>query len=551
MLLGIALHAGLSLTPFPWIVQDTRQTEWLGLFFAAVHGFRMPLFFLVSGFFTAMLWKRRGITALLKQRTRRIFLPCMLGLVTIVPAMAVVSGWAILSGMKPPPIDEATLVGAVRKGDPELVRKRLDEGADINAPDANLGVPPLSWAALRGDLEVSRILIERGADVNVRNRDGSSPLHGAAFLGRPEVAALLMEKGADVRAVNASQQTIVEVTRADWDLTQFVASLVAIAPGEKEDLDRRREEVRRLIGSQPPGPEVETTSLHGKGHESGWGRVQAAYKGFLTSDRLSVKVGGGAFHLIQTNVFHHLWFLWFLCWLVPIFAAVAWIVDRWQPAGVPRWLVLSPARFVWLIPLSLIPQAFMAIGQPSFGPDTSSGFVPAPHLLLHYGIFFGLGALYYCTGDDERRLGRWWWLILPSALVLILPAGLFSMGQRPSTDVAQVAYAWAMSFGMIGLFRKVLTRERAWVRYLSDASYWLYLTHLPLVIMAQVLVRDWDMSPLVKFLLIITGVTGVLLVAYRAFVRYTWIGRLLNGPRARGAAPPAALAEPSLYSQSL
>src|SRR5262245_47305087 len=90
MLLGIALHAGLSLTPFPWVVQDTRQTEWLGLFFAAVHGFRMPLFFLVSGFFTAMLWKRRGIAALLKQRTRRIFLPCMLGLVTIVPAMLAV-----------------------------------------------------------------------------------------------------------------------------------------------------------------------------------------------------------------------------------------------------------------------------------------------------------------------------------------------------------------------------------------------------------------------------------------------------------------------------
>ena len=85
MLLGIALHAGLSLTPFPWPVQDTRQNELFGLFFAAVHGFRMPLFFLLSGFFTAMLWRGRGVKPLLAHRFRRVFLPLLLGLVTIVP----------------------------------------------------------------------------------------------------------------------------------------------------------------------------------------------------------------------------------------------------------------------------------------------------------------------------------------------------------------------------------------------------------------------------------------------------------------------------------
>jgi hypothetical protein len=68
MLLGIALHAGLSFATVPWIVQDSRQEEWFTLFFEAVHGFRMPLFFLVSGFFTAMLWRRRGVRSLLKQR---------------------------------------------------------------------------------------------------------------------------------------------------------------------------------------------------------------------------------------------------------------------------------------------------------------------------------------------------------------------------------------------------------------------------------------------------------------------------------------------------
>src|SRR5262249_47411692 len=77
MLLGMALHASLSFSTLPWIVHDTRQSELYSVFMMAVHGFRMPLFFLVSGFFTAMLWRRRGLASLLKQRAVRILVPCL------------------------------------------------------------------------------------------------------------------------------------------------------------------------------------------------------------------------------------------------------------------------------------------------------------------------------------------------------------------------------------------------------------------------------------------------------------------------------------------
>ena len=50
MLLGIVLHAGLSFTPFPWAVQDERQSSFFWFLFAAIHGFRMPVFFVLSGF---------------------------------------------------------------------------------------------------------------------------------------------------------------------------------------------------------------------------------------------------------------------------------------------------------------------------------------------------------------------------------------------------------------------------------------------------------------------------------------------------------------------
>ena len=146
--------------------------------------------------------------------------------------------------------------------------------------------------------------------------------------------------------------------------------------------------------------------------------------------------------------------------------------------------------------------------------------------------------MYFDSDDESGRLGRWWWLLLPAGLFVALPIGVALMVVRPITAVAQVLYAWTMSFGIMGLFRRMLKRENHTVRYLSDASYWLYLTHLPLIIAAQVIVRDWPLPAALKFVLISSTVTGVLLVAYHTMVRYTWIGTMLNGPRTRPA--PAA-----------
>jgi hypothetical protein len=69
------------------------------------------------------------------------------------------------------------------------------------------------------------------------------------------------------------------------------------------------------------------------------------------------------------------------------------------------------------------------------------------------------------------------------------------------------------------------------VRYVSDSSYWLYLVHVPLIIAGQALLRGLDLPAVVKFTLLIAVATAILLVSYRFLVRYTWIGRLLNGPR--------------------
>ena len=137
---------------------------------------------------------------------------------------------------------------------------------------------------------------------------------------------------------------------------------------------------------------------------------------------------------MQMPLFNHLWFLWFLWWLVLGYAAVSALGSRLPSLHLPAWLVLSPARYLWLVPLTMIPQWFMGDGgySPIFGPDTSSGPLPIPHVLAYYAVFFGFGAIYFGFDDRSGRVGERWWLPLSIGLFVILPLGMALMRGRPA-----------------------------------------------------------------------------------------------------------------------
>ena len=102
--------------------------------------------------------------------------------------------------------------------------------------------------------------------------------------------------------------------------------------------------------------------------------------------------------------------------------------------------------------------------------------------------------------------------------------------RRPVSVVLQVLYVWLMTFGLMGMFRSLMSGESKTMRYISDSSYWLYLVHLPLIIVAQAIVRNWQLPAFVKFTLVCVVTSALLLASYQLFVRYTPIGTLLNGP---------------------
>jgi peptidoglycan/LPS O-acetylase OafA/YrhL len=530
MLLGIVLHAALSFMDIPWPVQDRARAPEFGFVVSAIHGFRMPLFFLLSGFFTAMLWRKRGLGGLLKQRAMRIALPLALGCVTIVPVMWVIVIWAPMTAANDRAADTGKDIWtAAAYGDLDAVRGHVERGASLDLAEPFAGQSPLAWAVIGGQIEVVEYLLEAGADPSARYGDRNTALHTAAFFGRADATARLLESGAEVNAKNVYGETPLDSLRHDQGTTEFIAGLLKV-PVDFDAVVAGRQRIREMIESRGAisglaGPAEATDGAGGALRGIARGLVQA---------------------LVHVPFFHHLWFLWFLCWLVVGFSFVVLVFRVVPRIPVPSVLIAAPLCLLWLVPLTMLTQALMNEGgaMPGFGPDTSAGLVPMPHVLAHHAIFFGYGALLYASSGPANRIGRGWWIQLVLALLLLPMALALALHlpwarelasdegtRRLLANLGQVLYAWLMIFGLMGLAETVLGRERPWVRYVSDSSYWLYLVHLPLIIVGQVMLRDVDLPAIVKVTLLIVVPTAILLVTYQFLVRYTWIGRLLNGPR--------------------
>ena len=505
MLLGIALHASLSFLAFPWPVHDTQRSDLLPLFLVAVHGFRMPLFFLLSGYFTMLVYRRRGLRSLLEQRSMRIFLPLVIATATIGPLDMAIRRFAHRTIHPEPAIEE------ILTGDEAAVRQRLATPGAVNRKDAVWGRTPLAWATLHGDPAIVAAVLDAGADVNERDGSGNTALHVVALFGRDAAGRVLVERGADPLARNVVGRLPAAVMALPADFAAECAPLVGLNMLSVDDVLQGRGRLRDIL---PSGPNAEGT-LGGP-----LDRITLGWSRALSSEWLRLHVGSWSLHLFETNVFDHLWFLWFLCWLVVIFAILD--VTGLLPSGRHRW---------WLVAASCLPQAVMGMSLAGvYGPDTSLGLLPKPNVLGYYACFYFFGVATFAAEGIDTRLGRHWKFLLPAAAMLLV-AGLVTMNDRTLATILQPAYAWTMSVGLIGLFHRFLAGHRPAMSWLADASYWMYLIHVPLVMVAQLVVRQWPLLAEVKFVVILATVTLLLLASYRWCVRYTAIGTLLNGPR--------------------
>ncbi|MCS5661569.1 MAG: acyltransferase family protein, partial [Dehalococcoidia bacterium] len=216
--------------------------------FAAIHGFRMPLFFVVSGFFTVMLWRNRGIKELLKHRAKRILLPMMI--FTPIAWITILGGMGI-----------GALGAKILFGDEGDSKGKIERSGNS-----------ITDAVVAGDLDAVKGHLSRGADINQRNEKGETLLHIAAFLAHPEVVQFLLDKGVDPTIKSKKGQTALNYVEIPWNKEiegtyKFVGGLLRLEL-DLERIERDRPKCAVILrkqgtsGSRSPPP-VEDTELEG------------------------------------------------------------------------------------------------------------------------------------------------------------------------------------------------------------------------------------------------------------------------------------------------
>jgi peptidoglycan/LPS O-acetylase OafA/YrhL len=259
--------------------------------------------------------------------------------------------------------------------------------------------------------------------------------------------------------------------------------------------------------------------------------------GRMTGDEL-VAQAAGAFRLSELSPMH-LWFLWYL---VLYYAGTLALIRIMGARSISAETAARLTTSWWSLPLwaGVTTLTLLPMRQPGILP--SPLLFPDPRPVVAYAVFFIFGWLLYRGRAELQRLTTWWsWMLLLTCVCTVL-AWQFSFTfwwHAPTAWVLErviVAFlTWALVLASFGLFLRHVRREHPAVRYAADASYWMYIVHLPVVIWTAGLLARVPLHASLKFALVLVVTTAVSALTYQGFVRRTWIGALLNGRRARPA----------------
>ena len=98
-------------------------------------------------------------------------------------------------------------------------------------------------------------------------------------------------------------------------------------------------------------------------------------------------------------------------------------------------------------------------------------------------------------------------------------------------------------FGIVGAAHRFLAAPSAPCRYLADASFFIYIMHLPIVYLLQTWMMRWPLHWSVKYPLIVSLTVVIAVALYHYLVRSTFVGQFLNGRRyPRGVRVTASVA---------
>ena len=246
----------------------------------------------------------------------------------------------------------------------------------------------------------------------------------------------------------------------------------------------------------------------------------------------------------------HLWFLYMLLFIyvaVPSIRSLLAVADtnhkiRAKIIGFVRFCFKN--RLIVLVlglPLAAVLFSTSWWVQWQGIPLPIVGLIPNFPAILAFSSAFIVGWCMHKEQDFLKILASDWPLYLIWAAVGA-SVSLFVAGIKPSfyvmtletTERAIYATAytfaeWCGAFAVIGIAVSFIKTPNAKWRYLADASYWMYIIHLPILWWLQAWMMQWPLNWSVKLLLSLFFTSGLLLLSYHYLVRSTFLGKFLNG----------------------
>jgi hypothetical protein len=218
---------------------------------------------------------------------------------------------------------------------------------------------------------------------------------------------------------------------------------------------------------------------------------------------------------------------------------------------------IAPLLLAIPVGLSLMQQRGWIYAVGIQAPDQN--LIPTLPAFAGYGTAVFFGWLTHREPAALPLIQRRWpvYLGLALAATALLFYGIHSthgpsreVGSRLIYALTQGIAAWGWTFAITGAALSFCAGYSPMRRYMADASYWMYLAHLPLVLAIGMLLGHWRVHWAIKYPLTLCIAFAALLISYQYLVRPTFIGRQLNGRRSSirpirpltpsGAPPPSA-----------
>ncbi|HVK80179.1 MAG TPA: acyltransferase family protein [Verrucomicrobiae bacterium] len=249
----------------------------------------------------------------------------------------------------------------------------------------------------------------------------------------------------------------------------------------------------------------------------------------------------------------HLWFLYVLLFFYAGALALRGLVVLMDRSGALRARIVDP-----VVRIIAGPVGPMALGLPAFAafyfdpawlmwfgiPTPDTGLIPIATAMICYGVAFGFGWLVNRQLSILENWAKHWFSNLSlgvlCSVVCLMMIGVTPVLTPTAAGFEKMLYAalyalgvWGWTLGLIGAAVRFVPRENEAVRYIADASYWIYIVHLPLLLVLQAAVQPLDLPWFAKYPMVVGISFGIMFVSYELLVRYSWLGAILNGRKVR------------------